>query len=99
MQLYLLLPLFSLLSTTRAQTSNTSYLTAPALVTVNNRTIVQCWRLTTPFLTSSTPGTNGAKAATISNATNLGSCSCTRPKARSICIHVSLSLYRAASKV
>ena len=51
--------------------SNSTYLTAPALVTVNNRTVVQCWRLNTPFLTSSTPGTSGAKTATITNATNL----------------------------
>lgn len=52
-------------------TSNTTYLTAPALVTINNRTVIQCWRLNTPFLTSSTPGTSGAKAATITNVTNL----------------------------
>ncbi|KAF2621200.1 hypothetical protein BU25DRAFT_416302 [Macroventuria anomochaeta] len=63
--------LLSFFTTILAQSSNTTYLTAPALVTLNNRTAIQCWRLTTPFVTSSTPGTKGAKAAVISNATNL----------------------------
>lgn len=53
-------------------TTNTTHLTAPALVTINNRTVIQCWRLTAPFVTSSTPGTVGAKAVVVSNATNLG---------------------------
>jgi|SRR5690242_1636228 len=66
----LLLPL--LYHSTHAQSTNTTYLTAPALVTRNNRTVIQCWRLTSAFSTSSTPGTVGARAVVVSNATNLG---------------------------
>jgi hypothetical protein len=40
-------------------------------VTIDNHTVIQCWRLAKPFVTSSTPGTTGAKAAVISNVTNL----------------------------
>lgn len=69
----LLLALLSLLHhSTHAQSTNITYLTAPALVTRNNRTIIQCWRLASAFSTSSTPGTVGAQAAVVSNATNLG---------------------------
>lgn len=50
---------------------NVSYLIAPALVTKNNQTIVECWKLTTPFKRSSTPGVNGAQVATIGNFTDL----------------------------
>lgn len=52
--------------------TNSSFLTAPALVTIDSHTVIQCWRLAVPFVTSSTPGTAGAKAAVVSNATNLG---------------------------
>ena len=61
--------------TTNALTNtnaNTTYLTAPALVTINNRTAIQCWRLLTPFVTSSTPGTAGASALTLTNVTDFG---------------------------
>jgi len=75
MHFHILTTLSMCLSAVFAQSSNATYLTAPALVTVNNRTVIQCWRLTTPFLTSSTPGTIGAKAATITNVTNFGSLS------------------------
>jgi hypothetical protein len=65
--------LCSLCSIGLSQSStNSSYLTAPALVTIDNHTVIQCWRLAKPFVTSSTPGTTGAKAAVISNVTNLG---------------------------
>ncbi|KAJ4983627.1 small secreted protein [Stagonosporopsis vannaccii] len=68
----LLSPLLALpLLHTHAQSTNATYLTAPALVTVDNRTVIQCWRLTSPFVTSSTPGTVGAQAAVVGNATNL----------------------------
>ncbi|KAF3040667.1 hypothetical protein E8E12_002767 [Didymella heteroderae] len=67
-----LVVLSSMISTCLSQSSSkTTYLTAPALVTLNNLTTIQCWRLATPFATSNTPGTNGAKAAVISNVTNL----------------------------
>ncbi|KAF2994685.1 hypothetical protein E8E13_002103 [Curvularia kusanoi] len=55
---------------TNASSTNATYLTAPALVTVNNCTVIQCWRLTNPFSTSSTPGTVGAQALVLSNVTN-----------------------------
>jgi hypothetical protein len=51
--------------------SNTTHLIAPALVTHNNHTKIECWKLTTPFLLASTPGVNGAQIATITNITNL----------------------------
>ncbi|KAF1937812.1 hypothetical protein EJ02DRAFT_411566 [Clathrospora elynae] len=67
--------LLSLLPSILAQTpppSNLTYLTAPALVTTpQNLTTIQCWRLTTPFRTSTTPGTSGTQAVTIANITNL----------------------------
>jgi hypothetical protein len=50
---------------------NTTYLVAPALVTKNNHTIIQCWKLASPFIRSAVPGVNGAQVATISNNTNL----------------------------
>lgn len=53
-------------------TSNTTSLTATALVTdANNNTAFQCWQLTEPFKTSSTPGQVGTKALTIGDSTNL----------------------------
>jgi hypothetical protein len=51
--------------------TNTTYLIAPALVTENNHTIIQCWKLVAPFKRSSVPGVSGAQVATISNNTNL----------------------------
>jgi hypothetical protein len=64
---------FSLLSTSVLAQSNTNatYLVASALVTQNNRTIIQCWKLASPFERSSVPGVDGAQVATISNNTNL----------------------------
>lgn len=59
-----------LFSSSTTHASNTTYLTAPALVTINNHTTIQCWRLTNPFVTSSTPGTVGAQAAVLANVTN-----------------------------
>jgi hypothetical protein len=50
---------------------NAIYLVAPALVTKNNQTVVECWKLIAPFKRSSTPGVNGAQVATISNITDL----------------------------
>ncbi len=50
---------------------NATYLTVPALVTHSNRTTIQCWRILRPFTQSSTPGTAGAQALILSNATNL----------------------------
>jgi hypothetical protein len=68
-----ILVLFTLLSSfTLAQfNTNTTYLVAPALVTHNNHTIIQCWKLASPFQRSSVPGVSGAQVATISNNTNL----------------------------
>ena len=76
MHLKLITVLYALILPTISQTithssPNPTYLIAPALVTVNNRTVIQCWRLNTPFKSSSTPGTSGAKTAIITNATNL----------------------------
>jgi hypothetical protein len=51
--------------------SNATYLIAPALVTRNNQTVVECWKLTAPFKRSSTPGVNGAQVATLENITDL----------------------------
>jgi hypothetical protein len=50
---------------------NTTYLIAPALVTKNNQTVIQCWKLNSPFKRSSVPGVSGAQVATLSNNTNL----------------------------
>ncbi|KAF2118070.1 hypothetical protein BDV96DRAFT_489447 [Lophiotrema nucula] len=55
-----------------AQTDNTTYLTATALVTKNNNSAFECWQLTEPFKRSSTPGVSGTQVATIGNYTNLG---------------------------
>jgi hypothetical protein len=52
--------------------SNTTYLIAPALVTQNNATAIQCWKLISPFKRSSVPGVSGTQVATIGNFTNLG---------------------------
>jgi hypothetical protein len=67
------LVVFTLLSPSVLARPNTSttYLIAPALVTHNNHTIIQCWKLTNPFHRSSVPGVSGAQVATISNNTNL----------------------------
>lgn len=74
MHLLHLLLLSSPFWTTNALSINETrtYLTAPALVTINNRTAIQCWRLLTPFVTSSTPGTTGASALTLTNVTDFG---------------------------
>ncbi|KAH6633784.1 hypothetical protein C7974DRAFT_178065 [Boeremia exigua] len=64
------LALLTSLVPTLAQT-NATYLTLPALVTIDNRTAIQCWRFTTPFKTSTVPGTIGAQSLTLANATNL----------------------------
>jgi hypothetical protein len=50
---------------------NTTYLIAPALVTKNNHTTIQCWKLTSPFKRSAVPGISGAQVTTLSNNTNL----------------------------
>ena len=65
--------LFAILPAALAQAySNVTYLTAPALVTTpENTTTIQCWRLATPFITSSTPGVSGTEVATISNVGDL----------------------------
>tara|TARA_R110002003_G_scaffold143_18_gene13329 strand:- start:6074 stop:6601 length:528 start_codon:yes stop_codon:yes gene_type:complete len=61
-----------LLPLTSAQTdTNSTYLIAPALVTRNNNTVIQCWRLKSVFKRSSTPGISGTQTAIISNNTNL----------------------------
>jgi hypothetical protein len=73
MQLHLfalLVNLFASFAATQADTS-TTYLIAPALVTKNNQTVIQCWKLTSPFKRSAIPGVNGAQVATLSNNTNL----------------------------
>ncbi|KZM25676.1 uncharacterized protein EKO05_0003279 [Ascochyta rabiei] len=69
--LHLSLHLYLHLPYVLSQSTNTTSLTAPALVTNNNRTVIQCWRLRIPFQTSSTPGVVGAKAATVANVTNM----------------------------
>ncbi|KAF1958511.1 hypothetical protein CC80DRAFT_546741 [Byssothecium circinans] len=53
-----------------AQTPNTTYLTATAIVTKNNNSAFECWQLTEPFRRSSVPGVSGTQVATISNNTN-----------------------------
>ncbi|KAF2824695.1 hypothetical protein CC86DRAFT_371253 [Ophiobolus disseminans] len=60
----------SLLSLVNSQSTNTTYLVAPALITRNNHTVIQCWKLASPFKGSATPGISGAQVATISNNTN-----------------------------
>lgn len=50
--------------------SNTTYLTATALVTKNNNSALECWQLTEPFRRSSVPGVSGTQVATISNNSN-----------------------------
>lgn len=64
--------LTAVLTTAIAQSppTNTTYLTAPALVTsADNSTIFQCWRLMTPFKQSGTPGVKGATSAIVANFT------------------------------
>lgn len=57
---------------TSAQTdANTTYLIAPALVTRDNNTIIQCWKLSSLFKRASTPGIIGTQTAVVSNNTNL----------------------------
>jgi hypothetical protein len=51
--------------------ANTTYLIAPALVTRDNNTIIQCWKLNSPFKRASTPGIIGTQTAVVSNNTNL----------------------------
>lgn len=68
----LILALSSLIPVLAQGDTNTTYLTAPALVTNSqNNTVFQCWKLTTPFKRSSVPGVSGTQVATISNNTNL----------------------------
>ncbi|CAI6333148.1 unnamed protein product [Periconia digitata] len=52
-------------------TSNTTYLTATALVTKGNDSAFECWQLTEPFRRASVPGISGAQIVTISNNTDL----------------------------
>jgi hypothetical protein len=49
-----------------------SFLTATALVTKNNASILECWQLDTPFAVVNAPGINGASISTISPVTDLG---------------------------
>jgi hypothetical protein len=51
--------------------AQSTHLIAPALVTVNNHTQIQCWNLTVPFTRSSTPGVSGTQALTIPHTANL----------------------------
>lgn len=47
-------------------------LIAPALITQNNHTTIQCWNFTlSPFTSSTSPGTQGALKTTLSSASNL----------------------------
>ncbi|ORY06151.1 hypothetical protein BCR34DRAFT_571545 [Clohesyomyces aquaticus] len=60
-----------LVSLTTAQTvSNTTHLTATALVTKNNNSAFECWQLTEPFKRSSVPGVSGTQVVTFANITN-----------------------------
>jgi hypothetical protein len=48
------------------------HLTASALVTTpQNTTTIQCWRLSNPFLISTTSGIAGSRALALGNVTNL----------------------------
>ena len=52
--------------------TNATYLIAPALVTnAYNKTVVECWRLTTPFKRSSEPGVSGTQVATVTNSSQV----------------------------
>ena len=63
----------SLIAAQAPNASNTTYLTAPALVTTpENTTTIQCWRLKHPFTVSTTAGTAGSRAVALGNVTNLG---------------------------
>lgn len=63
-----ILATFVLLPSISAQAT---HLIAPALVTIDNRTQIQCWNVTKPFTLSSTPGTSGAQALTIPHTANV----------------------------
>jgi hypothetical protein len=67
---FCLLSVLASLATAQAD-GNATYLIAPALVTRNNQTVVECWKLASPFNRSSTPGVNGAQVATLGNFTDL----------------------------
>jgi hypothetical protein len=73
MRIFLLLGIFTPIpSLSLAQTdANTTYLIAPALVTRNNNTIIECWKLNSPFKRAYTPGIIGTQTAVVSNNTNL----------------------------
>jgi xanthine/uracil permease len=63
----------SLISAQAPNASDTTYLTAPALVTTpENTTTIQCWRLKYPFTVSTTAGTAGSRAIALGNVTSLG---------------------------
>lgn len=52
---------------------NTTYLTAPALITTpENTTTIECWRLKNPFTVSTAAGTAGSRAIALGNVTDLG---------------------------
>jgi hypothetical protein len=51
--------------------AQSTHLIAPALITANNHTHIQCWNLTVPFARSSTPGVSGTQALTIPHTANL----------------------------
>ena len=51
--------------------AQSTHLIAPALVTANNHTHIQCWNLTVPFVRSSTPGVSGTQALLIPHTANL----------------------------
>jgi hypothetical protein len=73
--MHLLLLFTSLLAPTLVQSSNTTtttYLTAPALVTTpGNTTTIQCWRLLNPFTPSTITGIRGAQSVTVANVSNI----------------------------
>jgi len=62
--------LFLAISVVGQTDTNTTYLTATALVTKNNNSAFECWQLTEPFRRSAVPGVSGTQVATISNNTN-----------------------------
>jgi hypothetical protein len=71
--IFIVLSLSSLITAQTCDSSNnTTYLTAPALVTTpQNTSTIQCWRLKNPFLVSTTAGIAGSRALTLGNVTNL----------------------------
>lgn len=69
--MHFLISIWALASLATAQfTSNTTYLTATALVTKGNDSAFECWQLTEPFRRSSIPGISGTQSVTVSNNTN-----------------------------